>query len=119
MARMILKGFPPAPPGAGWCAVCAVLAKGALLAPQREQIEAGLDDGTRETFTVGVNTQKAFALLAVAVTTAMSPVLPYPAPLCWMHLPAIDGNAPPPEPEQQRPGLLAPGQPLPQRRRPA
>lgn len=110
MARLVLRGFPPAPELL-WCAYCAILAKGALLMPQWEQIEAGLADGKNETFRIGVDPVKIRDLLQEAVTIAPVPQLgPAPVPVCWLHLPAIDGNAPMPEvPEQQRPGLIVPG----------
>lgn len=111
MARMLLQGFPPAPLDGQFCALCAALAKGTLLAPQMEAVEAGLADDGRDTFTVGVDRVKAAELLQLAVTWAPCPQLGAAlAPLCWLHCPAIDGNAPAPEsPQQQAPGLFLPG----------
>lgn len=110
MARMKLAGFPDPFPGRLWCSACAVLAKGTLLAPQREQIEAGLADDEREVFRVGV--KGAADLLEEAVAEGPCLLLSGAVvPLCWLHLPAIDGNAPPPE--QEAPGargLQVPGQ---------
>ena len=122
MARMTLRGFPEAPAGAHWCAACAVLAKGTLLVPLAEHIQLGLADESKEEFFVEVDHRKVLELLELAVSWGVSPLVSgvLPVPLCWGHLPAIDGNAPPPEqPEQpQHPGLLRPGQPEPRRRWP-
>lgn len=107
MARLVLVGFPQAP-DLQWCAYCAILAKGTLLAPQMEQIEAGLADDAREDFRIGVDPGAAYKLLREAATMAPLPQLGGAVvPLCWLHLPAIDGNAPPPEQQQQQ-GLIVP-----------
>lgn len=116
MARMKITGFPPVrDAGDLWCAVCAALCKGALLLPQYEAIEAGLADASREEFQIGVDPQKAYAMLNLAVTVAPAIAMQGAVvPLCWLHLPTIDGDAPPPEPQQQqeqKPRLVVPGQP--------
>jgi hypothetical protein len=114
MARLTLAGFPP-PPDLGelWCTYCAILAKGTLLAPQMEAIEAGLADDKRKSFCIGVDPGKAYDLINAAATWApLAQLGGAIVPLCWLHLPAIDGNAPPPpeSPPPARPGLITPGQ---------
>lgn len=111
MARLVLVGFPPTPaPGDFWCAYCVVLAKGTLLAPQMEQIEAGLADDSKDHFRIGVDPHRARELLQAAVTIGPVPQLGgVVAPVCWLHSMAQDGNAPAdPPPGQQGPGLIVP-----------
>lgn len=112
MARLVLVGFPLSPIGEVFCCYCAILAKGTLLAPQMEQIEAGLADDTRDEFRIGVDKVTVMKLVQLAVTMAPLPQLGGAVvPLCWLHLPAIDGNAPPPEQQQQQQqqrGLIVP-----------
>jgi hypothetical protein len=112
MARLVLVGFPPTPaPGDWWCSYCVVLVKGTLLAPQMEQIEAGLADDTKEEFRIGVDPRKARELLQAAVTIGPIPQLGGAVgPVCWLHSMARDGNAPaePPPEQQQGPGLIVP-----------
>lgn len=112
MARLVLRGFPLTPAGdLFWCAVCATLAKGTLLAPQWEQIEAALADEEREVVPVGVDAGKAKKLLELAVTWGPAPLFGGAVvPVCWLHCTAVDGKAPPPGPadQQQQPGLIVP-----------
>ena len=113
MARLKIIGFPPTPaPGDLWCAVCAALAKGSLLAPQWEALEAALADDTRDEVPVGVDPVKVKPLLNVAVTVAPAPaLLGAVVPVCWLHAPAVDGDSPPPPdqaPPPARPGLIVP-----------
>lgn len=112
MARLVLVGFPPAPDGPlGWCAWCCILAKGTLIAPQMEHVEAGLADQEAETFRVGVDPRKARELVNEAVAVVPLPQLRGAmAGACWLHMPAMDGNAPAAgEQEQPGPGLIVPG----------
>ena len=111
MSRLVLRGFPLPPDYGLWCAVCATLAKGTLLTPQWEQIEAALADDKPDPVPVGVDTKKAAALLEVAVTWGPAPLMGGAVvPVCWLHCTAVDGNAPPPGPAApQQPGIIVPG----------
>lgn len=78
------------PQGVLWCATCSILYMGAISADKnniekcRELVERGME---RKAQVV------AFALpdhpwyqLREAVTTAPSVLIPYPMPVCWVHL---------------------------------
>lgn len=111
MARLILEGFPAAPVEGEWCAACAALAKGTLLAPKMEHIEARLADAGREAFTVRVDPKEAARMLRRAVAHGPAMMLGGAVvPLCWEHLPAVDGNAPAPRAGGGAPGLIVPPQ---------
>lgn len=109
MARMVLEGFPGAPQDGWWCTVCTVLAKGSVLARQRELIEAGLADDDRETFTVRAQPGEIAKMLRIAVAHGPALILGgVVVPLCWEHQLATDPNAPDPSQglQQHKPGGL-------------
>lgn len=111
--RLIITGVPIAPADCccgAWCFACAVLAKGALFkddAVQRRVQEGMADTGRTEPVVIVASAKDMLRQLEAAVSMGPHPLAGGAVvPLCWLHLPAVDGTAPPPEPATARQQLF-------------